>query len=75
MANNPYNIPYKAYQSIEPCSNLYLKQKWDRSEHEHYVRRLKDVKVSYLKIFFYIYKNVVIQIKIIDFFFIILTLL
>jgi len=44
MANCPYNIPYKAYRSIEPCTNVYLKQKWDRSGYEHFVRRLKDIK-------------------------------
>ncbi|ORX58546.1 hypothetical protein BCR36DRAFT_580159 [Piromyces finnis] len=40
MTNCPYNIHYKAYQSLEPCTSVYLKQKWDKTDYEKYVKRV-----------------------------------
>jgi len=37
---DPYNVHYKAYQSLEPCTSVYLKQKWDKANYERYVERI-----------------------------------
>jgi len=47
MVDCPYNVHYKAYQSLEPCTSIYLKQKWDKAGYEKYVQRILLAKVSF----------------------------
>jgi hypothetical protein len=44
MVDFPYNIHYKAYQSLDPCTNVYLKQKWDKADYKCYVNRIINTK-------------------------------
>jgi hypothetical protein len=40
MVDFPYIKNYKIYNSLDPCTNLYLKQKWDKASYETCVKRV-----------------------------------